>query len=138
MNRTKQQSGDAECEPQIADMSQKFTDCSMWFDGVQQRWIREQEQRRQRPDRQENNLPAQIVADLDRFLVFVGNAIDEIIALGLEEQVPDLPADHGYQPSGQGCRSGILEYEDVGAHEAHGAEQMEGLIYSAVMIIPMI
>jgi hypothetical protein len=28
--------------------------------------------------------------------------------------------------------------EDVGAHEAHGAEQMEGLIDPAVMINPMI
>jgi hypothetical protein len=52
---------------------------------------------------------AQIIADLDRFLVFVGCPVHEVVGLGLEKQAPDLPADHGYQPSSQSCRAGSLK-----------------------------
>ena len=40
LHRAKQQSGDAECEPQPADVPHKLTDRSVWFDGVQQRGVR--------------------------------------------------------------------------------------------------
>jgi hypothetical protein len=54
--------------------------------------------------------------------VFVCCLIDFVVALGLEVEVPDLPADHGNEPANQRRSGRIGEQQHVGAQEADRAQ----------------
>jgi len=61
--------------------------------------VQPQHQRYERPDRMQDHLAPQVVADFDFFLVLVARAIDLIVTFGLEKEVTGLAADHGHQPA---------------------------------------
>jgi len=86
----------------------------------------------------QDHLAAQVVPHLDVFFVFMGGLIDLVIPLGLEEKVPRLPADHGDEPADQSGCHGIREHHDVGNEKADGAQQVQGLIDSALVVVTVI
>ena len=86
----------------------------------------------------QDDLAPEVVADLDVFLVLVGRVVYLVVALGLEEEVSGLPADHGHQPANQRRSRGILEDQAVGGKKAERAQEVEGLINAAVMIVAVI
>jgi hypothetical protein len=86
----------------------------------------------------EHDLSLQVIPDLDVFLVLVSRLVDRIVALGLEEEVPDLAAHHRHQPGDQGRGHGIGEQSHVGGEETEGAHQVQRLVDAAVVIVPMI
>jgi len=86
----------------------------------------------------QDDLAAQVVADLDRFLVFVGRLVDLIVALGLEEEVARLAAHHGNQPADEGRLHRIGEHHHVGDQKAAGAQEVQRLIDAAVMIVAVV
>lgn len=115
MHRSEQQTADTEREPQITNVPHEPTQCSMWLDSVQKRRIDKQEQWRQRPDRQEDDLAAQVVADFDLLLVFVCRVIDEVIAFSPLSPnsnyfLRQIPSDHSRNDGGMrdalGCCGG--------------------------------
>ncbi len=104
----------------------------------EQRWIEKQHERRRRPDRQQHDLASQIVADLYFFLEFVGRLVDLVIALGLEEEMTGLPGRHRNQPADQRRQRRVREHQRIGDEEADRADQVQGLVDPAVVIITMI
>ena len=64
--------------------------------------------------------------------------VDRVITLGLEDEVAELPADHGDQPAKQCRHDRIGEQKHIAAKKSHGAYQMQRLVDSAVMVIAMI
>src|SRR5258708_2898263 len=104
----------------------------------EERRIQPQQCGRQRPNSVQNDLAAQVVPHLDVFLVLVGRPVDLVVTLGLEEKMPGLPADHGYQPADQRGFRRVRKRRDVSNDEADRAQQMQRLIDTAVMIVTMI
>ena len=82
----------------------------------------------------QDHLALQVVPHLDLFLVLVGRLVDVVVALGLEEKVPGLPADHRHQPADERRLGRVRERRDVGNDEADRAQQVQRLIDTAVMI----
>jgi len=66
---------------------------------AEQRWFEPQYGGAERPDRQQHDLAAQIVTNLNVFFVLVGSVVHLVVALGLKEEVASLPGDHGHQPA---------------------------------------
>jgi hypothetical protein len=64
--------------------------------------------------------------------------VDLVIALGLEEEMFNLPGHHRGKPASHGSRDRVREHQSIGAQEADRAEQVQGLVDPAVMIIAMI
>ena len=82
-------------------------------------------ERRQRPDRHQHDLAAQIVADLDLFLVLVAGLVDLVVVLWLEEKVTDLPRGHRHQPADQRRDGRVFEDHHVGEQKADRADQVQ-------------
>jgi len=61
-----------------------------------------------------------------------------IVPLGFEEEVSGLAGDHRNQPANQRRRSRVPEDQRVGGQKAQGADQMQGLVNAAVMVVAMI
>jgi hypothetical protein len=68
----------------------------------------------------------------------VGRLIHFVVVFRLEEEMADLPAGHGHQPAQERRRDGVGEHQRVGGNEAEGADEVKGLVDSAVMVIAMI
>src|ERR1700737_5668850 len=97
-----------------------------------------QRQRRQYPDRHENDLALQIVTDFYFLLVFVGGVIHHVVVSRFKEEMPDLAAGHRGEPTDQGRNRGVLENHDVCKQKTHRTHQMERLVDPAVMIVAMV
>jgi len=82
-------------------------------EGTAQGRIEQEHAGRQRPNREQYELAFEVIADLNVFLVLMGRLIDHIVALGLEQKVPRLTADHCHQPADQGGCRRIREDRDV-------------------------
>src|SRR4029077_916782 len=95
-------------------------------------------QRRQHPDRHQNDLALEIVADLDFLLVLVGRLIYHVVIFRLEEEVTELAAGHGQEPADQRRHRRVLEHHCVGKEKAYGADQVQRLVDPAMMVIAMI
>jgi len=138
LHGTKQQRADADEEPDLAHMAHESCAAGVCREYSKKGWVQPQQQRHQRPDGVQDHLAAQVVADLDAFLMFMRRAVDLIVSLWLEEEVTGLAADHGDQPADQGGLHRIKEHRNVGDDEADGAQQMQRLIDAAVVIVAMI
>src|ERR1700677_4234103 len=86
----------------------------------------------------QNHLAAQVIADFDFLFVLMGRAIDGIVALGLEKEMTGLAAYHGYQPTDQRRLHRIEKHRDVRNDEADRAQEVQGLIDSAVVVVAVI
>jgi len=84
------------------------------------------------------HLAAQVVANFDVLFVFMRRVVDVVIALGFEEEVARLAADHGDEPADQGGHHGILEHHHISDDETQRAQKMQGLIDPAVVVKTMI
>src|SRR5262245_2067187 len=96
--------------------------------------IKVERQRRQRPDRQEDDLAPQVVANLDFLLVLVSRLVNLVVVFRLKEEVPDLPAGHRHDPSDQSRHRLIREHHRVRTEKADSAQQGKRLIDPAVVI----
>src|SRR5262245_25981045 len=96
--------------------------------------IKVERQRRQRPDRQEDDLAPQVVANLDFLLVLVSRLVNLVVVFRLKEEVPDLPAGHRHDPSDQSGHRRIPEHHRVRTEKADSAQQVKRLIDPAVVI----
>jgi len=65
-------------------------------------------------------------------------AIDFIVALGLEEEVPGLPADHRHQPAYFGRDGWISEDGAIRCDEAQCAEQVQRLVDPTVVVVAVV
>src|ERR1700693_2358679 len=110
----------------------------MGLEDPEERWVEPQDRRGQGPDRQQRRLAPEVVTDFDVFLVLVGGLVDVVVALGLKEEVTHLPAHHRHQPRYQRRCRWILEDGDIRGQKAHRAEQVQGLIDTAVMVVAVI
>jgi len=93
-----------------------------------------QQQRRQPPDRVQDDLAPKVVADLHLLLVGVGGLILLVVALGLEYEVADLPDAHGEDPAKQRGSHRLREQQHVRHQEAERAHQVQRLVDTAVVI----
>src|ERR1700760_808072 len=99
-------------------MPEKVESRDRWREQSQACRVQDENQRRQRPDRHQDNLAAEVVADLDLLLVLVRDLIDGVVRPGLKEEMTDLPAGHRYQPANQAGERGVAEDQRVDAQEA--------------------
>src|SRR5580658_3413209 len=99
LDGTEHEPGAAEKEPYEADTPEEFRSRRVRPEEAETGRVEQKHQRRQCPDGQEEDLAPEIVADLDLFLVFMGRLVDLIVALGLEEEMADLPARHRQRPA---------------------------------------
>src|SRR5208282_3619278 len=76
--------------------------------------------------------------NLDLFLVFVCRLVDRVIALGLEDEVSELPTKHGDEPANQRRHDRIGKQEHIAAKKSQRAYQMQRLVDAAVVVITMI
>src|ERR1700722_8037651 len=68
----------------------------------------------------------------------MGGVVDLVVTLGLEEEVPGLPADHRQQPANQRRGRWIFEDQTVRGKKAKRAQQVERLINATVMIVTVV
>src|ERR1700733_8946144 len=68
----------------------------------------------------------------------MGRVVDLVVTLGLEEEVSGLPADHRYQPANERRGRRTLEDQAICCQKAERAQQVEGLINAAVMIVAVV
>src|SRR5689334_21628642 len=61
-----------------------------------------------------------------------------IVATGLEEEMPGLPAGHRDQPADQSADCRALEHDNVRRQKADRAQKMQRLIDPAVVVVAMI
>jgi len=106
--------------------------------GEAQGRIEVKHQRRGRPDRHQDHLAAQIIADLDLFLVFVGRLVDVVVPPGLEEEMAGLARGHRDQPADQRGYQRIEEHHDVADHETDGTDEVQALVDSAVVVVTVV
>ena len=90
LHGAEQQAAEADDEPDLRHVADVFAGIGMRLEDAEQRRIEIERQRRQRPDRQQDDLALEIVADLDLFLVFVAGVVHHVVVLRLEEEVADL------------------------------------------------
>src|ERR1700730_14770876 len=68
----------------------------------------------------------------------MGRVVDVVVAPGLKEEVTGLPGGHRDQPADQSGGNRIDEQQSVGNQKAGGADEVEALVDTAVMVIAMI
>jgi len=64
--------------------------------------------------------------------------VDLVEALGLEEEVPGLAADHRHRPGQQGGPGRVHRQQPVGHQKADGAEQVQALVDAAVVVVAVV
>ena len=89
---------------------------------------------RQSPDCHQHHLAPQIVTELHVLLIFMGCLVDLVIVARLEEEMPDLATRHSNQPSQQHRGNWCRKHYDICADKAYCADQMQRLVYAAVVI----
>ena len=138
LQHAKQQAGDTQREPRDADVVDETRQRRGRFDRAEQRWLNPEHQRYQHPDAQQHHLAADVVADLDGLLVFVGGLVDVVVATRLEEEVPGLAAGHRHAPGQDRGQRRVCEQQPVGDEEADGAEQVQALVDAAVVVVAVV
>ncbi len=128
------QTADADHDPHHGDVVEQLRVVAVGLEQAEQRGIEVEGEGRDGPQRHQHDLALKVVADLDVFLVLVGGLVDLVIIPRLEEEVADLTARHADEPGEQHGRNRVLENQDVGAHEAAGAQEVQSLVDTAVMI----
>jgi len=69
----------------------------------------------------------------------MGRLVDMVVAFRLEEEMPALAAHHRDQPGDhRGGHQVIGEQSEVGSDEAERAHQVQRLIDTTVMVVPMV
>jgi hypothetical protein len=106
----------------------------VWREQPEQRGLEHEQERGQPPDRVQDHLAAQVVADLDPLLVLVGRLVLLVVALGLEQKVADLTDAHREDPAEQRGEDRLREQQHVGRDEAARADEVQGLVDAAVMV----
>jgi len=64
--------------------------------------------------------------------------IHMVVAFRLKEKMAGLPCSHRYQPCNQCGHGGVDEQVSIRQHKAHGADEMQRLIDSAVVVITVV
>jgi hypothetical protein len=70
--------------------------------------------------------------------VLVRRLVHLVVALGLEEEVTDLARHHRDGPAEDDRDGGPGEEQHVGGEKAAGAEEVQGLVHAAVMVVAMV
>ena len=138
LHRPKDEPGDCQPEPEPADIAGPGHQVGVRRQESEEIGVEQEQQRQPGPDAHQHPFAEQVVADLDLFLVGVGRLVDVVVAPGLEEEMAALAGGHRDQPAEQSGERRIEEEDDVGGDEGHRADQVEGLVDAAVMIVAMI
>src|SRR6267143_6870341 len=133
-----QQPADPDRQPDLGDLAHEISRRGPGRKHAEQGRIEEQHQRRKRPDRHQDDLSVQIIADLDFLLVVVGRMVDVIVALWLEEEVTRLPGRHRDQPADQRGSNRINEQQWISDQKAGGTDKVQALVDAAVMVVAMV
>src|SRR6267142_506257 len=133
-----QQPAGSDHEPDLGHLAHEVRRRGPGREQAEQGRVEIQYQRRQRPDRHQYDLALQIVADLDLFLVLVRRLVDVVVSPRLEEEVTGLPRGHGDQPADERRYHGIDEQHRVSKQKARGADEVQRLVDTAVVIEAMV
>src|SRR5204863_2244758 len=82
----------------------------------------------------QQDFAAEVVADLDLFLVLVSGVVYRIVTLRFKEEMANLAAGHRHRPSDQGRDRGVPEQQEPHKNEADRAQKMKRLVDQAMMI----
>ena len=138
LHRPEHQCAKAHREPDHAQALQEAGDVGVGRQQAEQARIEQQRHERQGPDRHHHVLALQVVADLDRFLVFVRGFVDVVIALRFEEEVARLPAGHGETPGQQRRQPRVLPHQRVADHEGAGGKEVQRTVHQVVVVIAVV
>ena len=83
----------------------------------------------------QHDFAAEVVADLDLFLVLVGGVVYRIVTLRFKEEMANLAAGHRHRPSDQGRDRRAPEQQEPHENEAGRAQKMKRLVDEAVVIV---
>src|SRR5947209_498126 len=86
----------------------------------------------------QHDFAAEVVADLDLFLVLVGGVVYRIVTLRFKEEMANLAAGHRHRPSDQGRDRGVPEQQEPHENEADRAQKMKRLVNQAMVIVAVI
>src|SRR5947209_12736812 len=86
----------------------------------------------------QHDFAAEVVADLDLFLVLVGGVVYRIVTLRFKEKMANLAAGHRHRPSDQGRDRGVPEQQEPHENEADRAQKMKRFVNQAMVIIAVI
>lgn len=129
-----QEAANTDSEPEKTDVPDELSCRLVPLNEPKQCRIVDEDERRQGPNRHQDNLAAQIIADFDLLLVFVRRVVDMVVALRLEKKVAGLTTRHRDEPSDFRRHRRIDERYRVGRKETQRTQQMQGLVDPAVMI----
>ncbi|WP_382327129.1 hypothetical protein ACFJGX_22740 [Hydrogenophaga sp. UC242_50] len=133
-----QQAAHAQREPQRAHLADERHAVRVRLEQAEHAGSGPHQQRRAGPQGHQHHLAAQVVTDLDLFLVFVRGLVHVVVALGLEEEMAGLAAGHGHEPGDQRRQHGVGPQQGISHHEAHGADEVQRLVDAAVVVIAVV
>src|SRR5271169_4011538 len=81
---------------------------------------------------------AEVVADLDLFLVLVGGVVYRIVTVRLKKEMANLAAGHRHRPSHQGRDRRVPEQQEPHKYEGDRAQKMKRLIDQTMVIVAVI
>ena len=138
LHHPEQHADNTKREPDRADVTREAHPSLVRRQQAEERRVHDHEQWQKCPDAHEDDLPEEIVADFDLFLVLVRDIVGVIIAFRLEEEVAALTRAHADDPRDQCGHRRIVEQHSVCDDEADGADEMQRLVDAAVMIEAMV
>ena len=125
LDGAEQQSAHADHQPHGSDIVQEGGRTGCGRQQPAQRRIGQHDQRSERPDGHQDDLAAQVVTDLDLFLVLVRGLVGLVIALGLEEEVARLARRHRNEPGHQRGRCRVGKQQGISPQETQRTEEMQ-------------
>ena len=105
---TQQEPRHTQGQPGDAQVVHKSRSAHRGLDQPTERRLPPQQQRDQSPSRHQHDFAADVVADLDGFLVRVAGLVDIVVTTRLEEKVASLAQRHRHAP-GQDRRQGRID-----------------------------
>ena len=138
LNSPKQDSSKSQLEPGCTDCFYVAQPIIVFWQNSQKACIEVNCHWQQCPDTEQNYFALQVVAYLDFFLVFMGGLVHMIVTMGLKKEMPRLSCGHGKGPSHDCGPDWIDEQHHIRTQKGQGADEMQRLVDSAVVIEAMV
>src|SRR5262249_32672936 len=94
----------------------------------------EQDHRHRNPRYKQNYFTLQVKSDLYVLLMVERDVVDVVETLRFKKEMTNLPGPHRYRPPQKACGNRIEKHKDVAGQKTEGAEQVEALGDSALMV----
>ena len=138
VDRTEDQPAEADIQPDQSEALEVTSTDHFLLQQTQKIGAEVEGHRRHRPQRHEDYLASQVVANLDVLLVLVGRPIHVVIPARFKEEMPGLARGHRDAPRDEGREGRIDEKEHVGDHEGQGADEVQRLVDPAVVVVAVV